>query len=346
MLPYLLVLGFIMFWVILEQKALNRKAFFVPLMLLSTFAGIRSYFVGTDSGTYTRNFRSNLNVYNFEFEKGVETGYQILEYILLRINADYFWLFFITSIGIVCAYLSIIRKYSVNYTFSVFLFITLGIYTFFFNGLRQGIAMAIFSLATPYLLEKKFFSYLAICVFASLFHITALFMIPFYFLVNLKIKPLYKIISTFLGSLFISSFLINYIAATNQRYESYTEISEEAGGLLTLGFYTILLLFIYLIIYLYKIKDQYIIKLFTFYAVGVVSVIPIAMLGAMASGPQRLINYFTWTLILILPVIFKRINNIYATSLAIVLFLVYFVLTTTRFSNLTPYMINPIFEIF
>lgn len=346
MLPYLLVLGFVMFWIVLERKTLKRKAFFMPLIALSLFAGLRSYLVGTDSGTYTRNFRSNLNVYNFEFEKGVETGYQILEYILLRINADYFWLFFITSISIVCAYLSIIRKYSVNYSFSVFLFITLGIYTFFFNGLRQGIAMAIFSLATPYLLEKKFFPYLAICVFASLFHITALFMIPFYFLVNLKVKPLYKIISTFLGSLFISSFLINYLATTNERYEQYTEASEQAGGLLTLGFYNILLLFIYLIIRLYKITDEYTIKLFTFYAVGVVFIIPIAMLGAMASGPQRLITYFTWTLVLILPVVFKKINNVYVTSLAVLLFSIYFFLTTTRFSNLTPYIINPVFEIF
>lgn len=346
MLPYLLVLGFVMFWILLEQNALNRKAFFMPLVVLATFAGIRSYFVGTDSGTYTRNFRSNLNIYNFEFEEGVELGYQLLEYMLLRINADYLWLFFITAIAIVYCYLTIIRKYSVNYTFSVFLFITLGIYTFFFNGLRQGIAMAIFSLTTPYLLEKKFFPYLAICVFASLFHITALFMIPFYFLVNLRIKPLYKIISTFLGSLLISSFLVSYIATTNQRYESYTEVSEEAGGLLTLGFYTILLVLIYLIIRIYKITDKYTIKLFTFYAVGVVFIIPVAMLGAMASGPQRLITYFTWTLVLILPVIFKKINNIYITSLAVIIFLIYFTLITFRFSNLIPYTINPVFEIF
>lgn len=345
MLPYLLVLGFVMFWIALERKTLKRKAFFIPLIVLSLFAGVRSYLVGTDSGTYTRNFRSNLNVYNFEFEKGVETGYQILEYILLRINADYFWLFFITSISIVCAYLSIIRKYSVNYTFSVFLFITLGIYTFFFNGLRQGIAMAIFSLATPYLLEKKFFPYLAICVFGSLFHITALFMIPFYYLVNLGIKPLYKIILTFLSSLFISSFLINYIAATNQRYENYTEVSEEAGGLLTLGFYTVLLVLIYLIIRIYKVTDKYTIKLFTFYAVGVVFIIPIALLGTNASGPQRLLNYFTWILVLLVPIVLKKINNSYITILTVIIFLFYFVLLTHRFGNLIPYTLNPIFEI-
>lgn len=346
MLPYLLVLGFVMFWIALENKALNRKSFFLPLVALSLFAAIRSYRVGTDSGTYTRHFRSNLNIYNFEFEKGVELGYQILEYILLRLQADYSWLFLITAIIVVYCYLTVIKKYSINYPFSIFLFITLGVYTFFFNGLRQGIAMAIFTFATPYLLDKKLIPYILVCLFASFFHTTALFMIPFYFLVNLRIKPLYKILATFLGSLIVSRFLVTYIATTNERYEGYTEVSEESGGLLTLGFYTILLLFIYFIIRLYKIRDEYTIKLFTFYALGVVFIIPVAMLGAMASGPQRLITYFTWTLVLILPVIFKRINNIYATSLAIVMFLVYFILTTSTFSDLTPYTINPIFEMF
>lgn len=346
MLPYFLLLSFVLFWILFERKTLNRTAFWVPLIGLSLFAGMRSYRVGTDSGTYTINFRSNLNIYNFEFQEGVELGYQLLEYMLLRINADYFWLFFLPSIIIVYCYLVIIKKYSVNYISSVFLFITLGIYTFSFNGLRQGIAMAIFALAILYLLEKKFYLYLLICLFASLFHTTALFMIPFYFLVNSKINLTYKIFVTFLGSLFVSRFLINYIATTNERYEGYTEVSEESGGLLALAFYTILLFFIYFIIHLYKIRDVYTIKLFTFYAMGVVFIIPIAMLGAMASGPQRLLSYFTWTLVLILPVIFKKINNIYVTSLAISLFLIYFVLTTTRFSNLTPYIINPVFEIF
>lgn len=346
MLPYLLVLGFVMFWIALEDKALNRKSFFLPLVVLTSFAGMRSYRVGTDSGTYTRDFRDNLNIYNFEFEEGVEIGYQYLEYILLRLNADYAWLFFITGAIVVFCYLYIFKKHSVNYAFSVFLFITLGSYTFFFNGLRQGLAMAIFALALPYLLKNKFVPYLLICLLAALFHTTSLFMIPFYFLVNLRIKPLYKIIATFLGSLFISSFLINYLALSNERYEGYTEAAEESGGILTLGFYTILMLFSYFIIRLYKIRDKETIKLFTFYAVGVVFIIPIAMLGTNPSGPQRLVVYFTWTLALILPVIFKRINNVYITSLAASLFVIYFFLTTSRFSNLTPYRINPIFEIF
>lgn len=345
MLPYLLVLGFVIFWIVLEQKALNRKAFWVPLIALSLFAGIRSFRVGTDSWTYTRDFRNNLNVYNFRFDENVELGYQFLEYTLLRLSLGYSWLFLITGLIIVYCYLSIIKRYSENYWFSVFLFVTLGVYTFFFNGLRQGIAMAIFALALPYLLEKRLIPYLLVIAVASLFHTTALFMIPFYFVVNLRIKPIYKLLATFLGSLFTVQFLIEYIATTNERYESYTEVAESAGGLLTLGFYTLLLIFIYFVIHLYKIKNEHFLKLFAFYAVGVIFIIPVAMLGTNPSGPQRLLSYFTWTLVLILPTVFKKIGGVYVTSIAAILFLIYFILTTSKFSNLTPYIINPIFEI-
>lgn len=346
MLPYLLVLSFIMSWIALEKKSLNRKSFWVPLIVLVLFASIRSYHVGTDGRTYVIPFISQLDVEYFQLQENIEIGYQLLEYLLLSLTSDYFWLFFVTALIVVYCYLTIIKKYSVNYWFSVFLFITLGVYTFFFNGLRQGLAMAIFALALPYLLEKRLIPYLIICFLASLFHLTALFMIPFYFLVNLRIKPFYKILATFLGSLLFSGFLINYISASNDRYESYAAVDQEGGGYVTLGFYTILVFIIYIISHIYKIKDRKLMQLFAFYAIGVVFIIPIAILGANPSGPQRLLTYFTWTLILILPIIFKRINNIYITSSAVILFTIYFILTTSTFSNLSPYIINPIFEIF
>ncbi|WP_352258320.1 EpsG family protein [Psychrobacter sp. TB55-MNA-CIBAN-0194] len=346
MLPYLLVLSLVIFWIVLEKKSLNRTSFWLPLIILTLFAGARSYRVGTDTGNYTRNFNSQLNVEYFRFNEDIEFGYQVLEYALLSVTSSYFWLLTITSLIIVYCYLKIIKKYSVNYWFSVFLFITLGVYTFFFNGLRQGLAMAIFTLAVPYLLEKRLIPYLLVCAVASLFHVTALFIIPFYFIVNLKVKPVYKILATFLGSLLVSGVLVSYISSTNDRYENYAKASEEAGGFLTLGFYTVLMLLIMLVSYVYKIKDENFQKLIMFYASGVVFIIPLAMLGTSPSGPQRLLAYFTWTLVLILPVMLKKINNVYLYIASVLLFLTYFMLTTSRFSNLSPYILNPIFEVF
>lgn len=346
MLPYLLVLSFVMSWIALEKKSLNRNSFWVPLVVLVIFSSIRSYHVGTDGRTYVAPFISQLDVDYFIFNKDIEVGYQLLEYSLLTVTNNYFWLFLVTSLTIVYCYLRIIKIYSVDYWLSVLLFITLGFYTFFFNGLRQGIAIALFVLATPYLLEKKCISYLLVCLLASFFHLTVLFTIPFYFLVNLKTKLTYKIILIFIFSLFASSFLVSYLASANERYESYAEVSDKAGGLLTIGFYTILGIFIYLVSSKYKIEDKRFTKLFTFYACGMAFMLPIAMLSVNPSGPQRLLNYFTWMLILILPIVLKKINNKYIYVYTIFFSVVYFILTTVRFSNLVPYIINPIFEIF
>ena len=346
MLPYLILLALIILWIALEHKALNRRAFWIPWLMLSLFAGMRSFRVGTDSGNYTKEFRSGLDIYNFRFSETIELGYQLLEYSLLSITKNYFWLFFITALIVTFCYLKTIKKYSTNYWFSVFLYITLGYYTFFFNGLRQGLAMAIFTIALPFLLNKKFIPYVLICFIGSLFHTSALFMIPFYFIVNLEVRPIYKIAATFLGSLLTSRLLVSYVAESNERYEGYTQVSDSAGGYLILSFQVALVLLIYIVTYVYKIKDQKFLKLFTFYASGVVFIIPVAMLGANPSGPQRLLAYFTWTLILILPTILKKIDNIYITTLGVILFIIYFILTTSKFSNLVPYVINPIFEIF
>ena len=206
--------------------------------------------------------------------------------------------------------------------------------------------MAIFVLATKYLLEKRFIYYLLVCFVAALFHATALFMIPFYFIVNLNIKPLYKILATFLISLIGSRPLVAYVASQNERYEDYSEVAKETGGLLTLGFHVVIMVFIYLFNNRYKIKTEYFDKLYTFYAVGVVFTISLALLEANPSGPQRLLNYFTWTLVLLLPMVLKRINNAYIYLATIGFAIVYFILTTSRFSNLSPYMLNPIFEVF
>lgn len=346
MIPYFLVLSFVTYWTLLEDKALNRKAFLIPLLTLTLFAGIRSSGVGTDSETYVTLFNESTSTGSFVIKEDIEIGYQVLEYIISALTNNYFWLFLITGFIVVFCYLITIRNLSNNYYLSIFFFITLGAYTFFFNGLRQGIAIALFTLSLPYLLNKKIIPYLIICLLATSFHNSALAAIPFYFIVNLRINIIYKIIATFLVSIFSSSVLIKFMASTNERYEGYTSVSEDAGGMLVLSFHIIIIIIISVITYVYKIKDEIFIKIFTFYVTGVAFIVPIALLGTNPSGPQRILNYFTWILILILPFILEKVKNTYVNMIAISLAIVYFVLTTYSFSNLTPYIINPIFEKF
>ncbi|OAP71941.1 EpsG family protein [Psychrobacter sp. SHUES1] len=346
MTPYIILLVFISLWISVEKAAIHRKSFWIPLLILSVFSGIRNYTVGTDSPNYTKYFRYNLNPYNFSFNENVEYGYQLFTYILLNLTHNYFWLFFISSLIVVGCYLVSIRKLSVNYTLSVFIFITLGTYTFFFNGLRQGIAMALIALATPALISKQLIPFLLIVILASSFHISALVLLPVYLLLHSKIQNYYKFLISFLTSMIGSQLVIGYLAEDNIRYQGYTQESEKSGGLVTLGFYSIIMIALQIIKYFYKIKNQKFEILLTYYSIGIFLLVPIALVGTNPSGPQRILFYFTWSLALLVPMALKRINNLFIYILTVIFCLTYFLLTTTRFSNLTPYTINPLFKIF
>lgn len=345
MIPYIIVLTFLIFWVYFEKELFDRKAFWMPVITLSLFAGMRSFLVGTDTIEYVLSYIINQDFSNFTFRDDVEKGFQLFVYFLLKFNPNYFWLLFIPAFFIVISFSNIMKKYSDNYLLSVIIYITFGSYTFFFNGLRQGIAIAITTYALPFMIKKKFIKFFLITALASTFHTSALIMLPFYFIVNLKIKLIYKVFGILIGGTLLSRPAIEYFAKDMARYQGYTN-NQDFGGLYTLAFFIFIALFITVMKIKLKISNLIFNKLYTFYVVGVSLLLPIASLGAGASGPQRILNYFTWTLVILLPAIFNKTKS-NSINIAFVLFcIVYYYLTTTRFSNLTPYTLNKLFEVF
>ena len=345
MIFYLMIFLLVMVWIFLEKKSLNRISFWTPIFMLSVFSGIRSHDVGSDSKNYTYNFVNNINAENIEIVINEEVGFSILNYFILIYTHNYFWLFFISSIIVVFCYLYFIKKYSVNYFLSVFCFLSLGLYTFHFNGLRQGLAMAISILALPYLIEKNFWKFLIVIIFASLFHKSALVLSIFYIIVNFKLRIEYKFLLVFLLSLSFSGIGIEYLAQNNARYETYTQLSEKSGGYITLAFYVLIGFFIYWASIKFFKNDYFFRKASEFYICGLAFLIPVAMLGTNASGPQRLLFYFVGVLIIILPNILVKLNNKFIYFFFLILGFIYFYLTTSIFANLNPYYMNQIFRI-
>lgn len=77
----------------------------------------------------------------------------------------------------------VFRKYSEDYWFSAYLFVASGMHVgWMMNGLRQFMAVTIVFSVTPWMLEKKYIRVILIILLASLFHRTALFMIPIVFI--------------------------------------------------------------------------------------------------------------------------------------------------------------------
>lgn len=335
-----------MFWIFLEKKSLNRKAFWVPFLTLVFFSSARSYLVGTDTSSYTFDFRNQVNLDYYEFNDNVEYGYQILEYFTLNVTHNYFWLLFITSTIFVYFHLRTIKNISVNYTLSIFFFITLGFYTFLFNGLRQALAMSLCFFALPYFLEKKFYQYFFIVILASFFHISSIIMLPFYMLIHyIKIKIEYKIIFIFTISLIFSQKAVQYMALNNDRYTHYVE-KKEGGGYIILAFFIIMGVIFYIFNSNLRKNDPIYYKLESLYLCGISFIVPLALAGASASGPQRFLSYFSVFIIFLLPYTIRNLKYNLLKFFYIIFCVVYFYATTNRFSNLSPYQINPIFEFF
>lgn len=206
--------------------------------------------------------------------------------------------------------------------------------------------MAIFFVSFPFLINKNFIKYLLVCIIASFFHISSLFMIPFYFIVNSKLKLEFKLILIFISSLLLSRTAINLLAEENEKYAGYSTASDNAGGLIILLFYFVIFILLYLVKKKISINNKEFHTLFYFYSCGIFFILGISFLQTNPSGPQRLLSYFILALIFLIPIVLKNLNNKIINLFVIIFLTVYFMLRLNRFSNYVPYTINPYFEIF
>ena len=106
--------------------------------------------------------------------------------------------------------MNLYKKYSSNYALSIFLFIASTDYvSWMYNGIRQFTAVTITLFAFKYILENRKVPAIIIILFASLFHGTALLLIPFVFIAQgeaLNKKTVMFIMATLVAVMFIDKF--------------------------------------------------------------------------------------------------------------------------------------------
>lgn len=349
MFPYIITLLLVYSWIVAEYKILNRKAVLAPLLILVLLAAVRYYDIGTDANVYTRYFRFPFNNYAFQFDPDVETGYQYLVYLIREIySSDYFLYFLVVAVASIYPVIYTLKSKSEDYPLSIYIYITFGLYFAMYNQIRQCIAMGICFFATKYLVNKNFIKYLIAILIASQFHMTASLMLIFYFVCHNKLRIEYKIIPIILSSAIAAPLMIAHLALNNSRYEHYTEeASKGKNGLLTVGLYVAIAIFFYVIgRRLRKENAEY--RIYEcMYLCGVALLLPIAMLGTDPAGPQRIIQYFLYYVMLMFPIIFKKINNKFIYVVFLFFSLVYFVLMiANNIAGVYPYQLNPVFDLF
>lgn len=245
----------------------------LALLFFSFVFGIR-YNVGIDHLTYLRSYEA---VRVFGTEIGPEIGFDFLTKLFAGLDLHFsFYFTFLAFLQVFLLFYAL-RNYYKIHSYLIITFILSAFFLHFMNTIRQQIAFCFFALAITFIVKKKIFPYLICVLLAASFHISAIIVIPFFFIYkyrkyffnNIKIQlllllgsliimftcePVFLIFSAF-GK--VSSFLGlgygGYVRMVIEGNTRFLEPSRERG----IGFLVILCINIMLICLSPKVKEYF-----------------------------------------------------------------------------------------
>jgi hypothetical protein len=159
---------------------------FILLLDFSLFCGLR-YNVGIDYMNYyhsiTKNTYKNIQLTGSQFEAGYIFICDFISVLRLPPHSLFIIFAFLTNLFLFLG----IRNYSSNVTLSFFVYFSNGIFFNTFNVMRQFLAVMIGFYAVKFIIEKNIYRFVFLVFVASLFHKSALLLLPFYFLFRIKV---------------------------------------------------------------------------------------------------------------------------------------------------------------
>lgn len=160
----------------------------IAILPIIIFAGCRSSVA--DTSVYIASFNdypNNLSsAYNMIFDSTRrDPGFLFISVLIKQfISTDYtVWLSIIAVISGIGVMIPL-YKYSCNFGVSIFLFVASCQFTWMFNGMRQFLVASIIFGCTGLLLRRSFIPYAIIVCLLSTIHISALILLPAYFIVT------------------------------------------------------------------------------------------------------------------------------------------------------------------
>jgi len=218
--------------------------FLLVITILSSISGLRTAY--NDTERYMFNFIYTIpdtNIFEFLLTHkkliiGENPGFIVYQFIIKTvISSDPQIFIFLSSLIINILFLLFYKKYSISYSFSLYLFITSGLFMFGMAAIKQMLSMSIGIWAIHFFLKKKILKSLFILFLATTIHPFILLYIVV-FLIHKEVWS--KIIIGFLGGfLFLGvvfeEFVINVLHILGDIGVQYkTSFILESGGVNTL----------------------------------------------------------------------------------------------------------------
>ncbi|MCT1901858.1 EpsG family protein [Oceanobacillus sojae] len=263
---YLVVIFGSVFFAAMAQISKTNLIFYSNLILSFLFLfftlGFRN-FTGIDDSSYIRIFNevSHYGWFSRFIETTMEPGFLILNSVVALFTDNYMYMQVVSSfIPLFIFYLAFIKyRNIIDISMAVFLLCTVLYFQFLSVGLiRMSIAISIVFFAYYYIPKGRPYKYIILIFIASLFHYSALLMLPLtYFAIN-KEKLQKKAKKYVLLSFFVLPLLFIVIASVvvpimGSRYQTYGSIGEATFSLSSFNTIPIIIL---LLFFLNKFSDE------------------------------------------------------------------------------------------
>lgn len=159
----------------------------------------------------------------------------------MLVSSDYHIWFLAWAVIESCLFVNVLRRESVSFQDACFFFFTSTLYYNYFSMMRQWMAVAILFWGSRYLRDDKMIKYFIVIIVASIFHTSALIMIPVYFLVRGEAwsgKQMLMIAAFSLMMLFLNPVLSSLEAATEGTTYDYvfSTMNSDSGSSIVRAF--------------------------------------------------------------------------------------------------------------
>lgn len=327
---------------------MGKKGTFMAYLVIAVLSAIR-YDIGADYENYAyiiEQLRSALNNgYSFKdillvFSK--EPAMIVLTYLFSWSEYSYVGVVGIISVLNLCLLYKVLERYKIH-AWGLFLYIVTFMLFQGWDWVRQSVAMHMFLFSLQYIESRSMGKYMLCVLFASMFHYSALCLIPFYFIYSIRIRPIYLLM--FSIGLFVLAelgvfnnvkvFLEFLMAMYNDFYVGTQHTSAGANTYHSVTYIFTMLWYIFIIGMSLKADNH----LVLFFFAGVV-------LYAIAGGNLLLIRmayYFLGLQLLLLPLAFRSFEGgTLLRTLAIGMLMVQFLVFNkvyigANFRGCTPY---------
>ena len=182
-----------LFYSLVQNKVLKDVFIFLTFIIISAFFALR-FDVGPDYHNYVLYFKDvTTGIFNLP-----RTDYLALLFLSQIFSfSEFGFIFFFAFYSSISVMLIILAIRDRFITPSLFFFLTYGFLFMGFDRIRQFLALTIFIYAFKDVLNNRFKSYCFKIFIASFFHVSAIFLLPIYFLSKIKIHG-YVMISSFM----------------------------------------------------------------------------------------------------------------------------------------------------